>query len=291
MALAGGGVTAHAAIVARSLGLPMVVALGDEVARALPGSVCVVDGDAGTLVLSPGPARLDAANEAGRARERARRQAIVDRSLPAVTGDGRRVSVLANVAGREEVLAGLEAGAEGVGLLRTELSFLEAGTWPTAEEHRRALEPVLEPLAGLPATVRVLDFGGDKTPPFLRGGSARGLELLLGEPDALSAQLRAVLEAGAATRLRILLPMVRDAADVDAVRDLLRGELERTPELKRPQLGAMIETRRGGGASARDRRRLRLPQHRHQRPHALGARRRPLRARGRARTPPGASCA
>ena len=149
--------------------------------------------------------------------------------------------MLTNAAGRAEVEAGLAAGAEGVGLLRTELSFLEARDWPTEEEHLRALSPALELLPGLPATVRVLDFGGDKTPPFLAGTSRRGLELLLAHPDALAAQLRAVLAAGAPTRLRILLPMVRSAADVDAVRDILRAELAASPAIARPQLGAMIE--------------------------------------------------
>jgi phosphoenolpyruvate-protein kinase (PTS system EI component) len=113
--------------------------------------------------------------------------------------------------------------------------LLEAPAWPTEEEHTRLLAPVLAALAAQTATVRLLDFGGDKTPPFL-DGDERGIQLLLQHPDALRAQLAAVVAAGADTRLRILLPMVESAADVEAVRALL-------PESAGPvQLGAMVET-------------------------------------------------
>ena len=110
-----------------------------------------------------------------------------------MTADGRAVRLLVNAATAAEVTAGLRAGAEGVGLLRTELAFLEASTWPLEADHRRALAPVLAPLAGRVATVRVLDFGADKTPPFLAGIAARGLALLLEHPAALEAQLRAIV--------------------------------------------------------------------------------------------------
>ena len=122
--------------------------------------------------------------------------------------------MLANAATPAEVRAALEAGADGVGLLRTELAFLEANHWPTAPEHRRTLEPVLTLLRGQTATVRLLDFGGDKTPPFLKGVYGRGVELLLEDAEALSWQLEAILEAGAATELRVLIPMVTEPAQV-----------------------------------------------------------------------------
>src|SRR2546429_692268 len=114
--------------------------------------------------------RQAAARDATAARAAARHAAIEARSLPAVTTDGRELTVLANVASAAEVRAALDAGAEGVGLLRTELLCLDATRWPTGAEHRRVLRPVLAPLAGRVATVRVLDFGGDKLPPFLAAG-------------------------------------------------------------------------------------------------------------------------
>jgi phosphoenolpyruvate-protein kinase (PTS system EI component) len=131
------------------------------------------------------------------------------------------VRVLVNAATAAELEAGLAAGAEGVGLMRTELGFLDAHGWPGEAEHRRLLRPVLARLAGRTATVRVLDFGGDKLPPFLAGSSERGLALLLGEREALAAQLRAIAVEGSATDLRVLLPIAERAADVEAVRSLL----------------------------------------------------------------------
>jgi phosphoenolpyruvate-protein kinase (PTS system EI component) len=149
--------------------------------------------------------------------------------------------VLVNAATAAEARAGLAAGAEGAGLVRTELAFLDAAGWPDEAAHRRALGPVLAALAGRTATVRVLDFGGDKTPPFLRGADARGIALLLGAPAALEAQLRAIAEAGRGTGLRVLLPLVSGAAEVRACRALLERACAAagTPV---PPLGAMIET-------------------------------------------------
>ena len=231
IALARGGPTAHAAIVARGLGLPLVVGLGAGILEA-DGQI-VVDGGEGVVVLSPADDRVGAAADAQEARRAERAQALADRALPAVTRDGHRVRVLVNAATRAELDAGLAAGAEGVGLLRTELAFLDAETWPTEAQHRAAIAPVLQGLAGRTATVRVLDFGADKTPPFLAGTHERGLELLLAHPDALDAQLRAVVDAGRDTELRVLLPMVETAEQVHAVRARLPHGVS---------VGAMIET-------------------------------------------------
>jgi phosphoenolpyruvate-protein kinase (PTS system EI component) len=243
IALAAGAVTAHAAIVARSLGLPMVVAIGDELTAIADGEPIVVDGTGGTLVASPSLARATQARLAGKAREQARRRAASDRALPAITLDGRRVTVLANVASAAEVGVSLDAGAEGVGLVRTELAFLDSRAWPTEEQHRRELEPVLAPLTGRLATVRVLDFGADKAPRFLAGESARGIELLLQAPVALDAQLRAILAAGRRTDLRVLLPMVNSPDQVRATRAALHRAAEAVDDgITVPRLGAMIET-------------------------------------------------
>lgn len=239
IALAAGGVTAHAAIVARSLGLPMVVNVGTEILDADDGDPLVVDGGAGTIVRSPDAERLAEAEAARAQRSRARAAASRERDLPATTSDGRELSVLVNAAGAAEATAGIEAGAEGIGLLRTELAFLEARAWPTAADHARALGPVLERVRGRTATVRVLDFGGDKTPPFLRGESDRGIALLLRHPDALAAQLEAILATARDVGLRVMLPMVASAADVESVRSMLPG----------PALGAMIETREAAAAA------------------------------------------
>ena len=234
VALARGGTTAHAAIVARSLGVPMVVGAGDELLQLTEaGTPIVVDGDAGTVTVAPGGEARRRAQVAAATRWRERERALAARGLPAQTVDGRRIKVLANVATAAEVGVALPAGAEGVGLLRTELAFMDATRWPTEEDHRRALAPVLAPLENSVATVRLLDFGGDKTPPFLRGTAERGIALLIASPDALDAQARALEAVAAHTRLRVLLPMVEDPSQIEAVRALFAND---------PLVGAMIET-------------------------------------------------
>ncbi|HUR86913.1 MAG TPA: putative PEP-binding protein [Solirubrobacteraceae bacterium] len=239
IALARGSVSAHAAIVARSLGLPMVVGLGPAILDA--GGLVVLDGDEGTVVVEPGSARAGRARAAAERRTREHRRWTAERALPARTRDGHRIEVLANVAGEAEVAVALGYGAEGAGLVRTELSFLDAEAWPTEDEHLAALRPLLGALRGQVATVRVLDFGADKTPPFLAGAEARGLALLLRSPDALAAQLRAVLRAGRDCRLRVLLPMVEGSRELEEAAALLRRAAEDTGSAV-PPLGAMVET-------------------------------------------------
>jgi len=239
VALAGGGVTAHAAIVARSLGVPMVIGLGAGILDIEDREELVIDGYAGALYRQPDVARVAAARaETDRIRD-ARREAIAQRLDPAETKDGRLIRVLANAASVAEVVESIEQGAEGVGLLRTELLFLDAQGWPTQSQQASFLGPILAPLSGRIATVRLLDFGGDKTPPFLRGATGRGVELLLKNQDALRAQLAAMVAAGAGTRLRILIPMVTNPEQVRAVREMLAGILNGRTS---PQVGAMIET-------------------------------------------------
>jgi phosphoenolpyruvate-protein kinase (PTS system EI component) len=250
VALAGGAVTAHAAIVARSLGIPMVVGIGSEILEVTEAEPLVVNGDEGVAVRSPSLARATHARIAGESRARARECAAKHRDLPAITTDGRRLRILANVAGPSEVAVALDAGAEGVGLLRTELSFLEARAWPSQAEHERALAPTLQALGDRVATVRVLDFGGDKLPSFLRGARGRGIELLLDAPEAMEAQLSAILAVRASTELRLLLPMVSGPEQIVAVRQALAHTTEaQQQELSSPLIGAMIETPEAVGAA------------------------------------------
>jgi phosphoenolpyruvate-protein kinase (PTS system EI component) len=252
IALSNGAVTAHAAIVARSLGIPMTVQAGKELLEAGAGSALVVDGAEGEVVLDASPERLELAETASRARAHARAKERADSALPAVTADGRRIRVLVNAATPAEVAAGLAAGAEGAGLIRTELAFLDATGWPSRADHARMLRPLLAALGGSTATVRVLDFGGDKVPPFLRDDPRRGMELLLAHPGAFRAQLTAIAEVvggavarelaaepgGAAVRapeLRVLLPLARDLRDVTVTRAIVESLGVQV------RLGAMIE--------------------------------------------------
>jgi len=232
IALAEGAATSHAAIMARALGIPMAVGLGAAVLDLEDGVVLVVDGDTGSVTVAPAAGQLAAARRSVRARRRAAHALAADRALPAETLDGRRIRLLCNASTTAEAAAGLEAGAEGIGLLRTELAFLEWPAWPTEQEHVAALAPVLELLRGRPATVRTLDFGADKTPPFLAGIAERGLALTLAHASALAAQMRAIARTGEGTELRVLLPLVESGDQVRAVRSLVPGLT----------VGAMVET-------------------------------------------------
>jgi phosphoenolpyruvate-protein kinase (PTS system EI component) len=234
VALAAGGVTAHAAIVARSLGVPMVVELGREILAVRSGEDVVLDGDGGLLVRHPTRSRVSSADAHGLRRRHEREAARARRDEPAMTKDGHRVVVLANAATLAEVIEALEQGAEGVGLLRTELPFLDAAGWPSVGQQASFLTPILARLRDRTATVRLFDFGGDKTPPFLHGVTARGIKLLLEAPDELRKHVWAIIAAAAGARLRLLVPMVTRPEQVRAVRKLLEGS--------DALLGAMIET-------------------------------------------------
>ena len=234
IALAGGGVTAHAAIVARSLGLPMVVGLGAPLLEVADGEELVVDGDNGAVVRWPAAARIRSAKADAERTGQARDLAVSRRGESARTRDGHTIRVLANASTVAELREAMAQGAEGVGLLRSELLFLEATVWPRVEEQVRAMRPVLELLRAKTATVRLFDFGGDKMPPFLLGTSKRGIDLLLDHPERLREHVAAILEAGSGTRLRLLVPMVESPKQLDVVRAMLGSS--------RQELGAMIET-------------------------------------------------
>jgi phosphoenolpyruvate-protein phosphotransferase len=241
IALSGGGVTAHAAIVARSLGLPMVVGLGSQVLEIEDGEEVVVDGDAGVVVRRPSAERVSSARSATEHRRLQRETAVARRLEPAQTKDGRRIRVLANASTLAELEEATRQGAEGVGLMRTELLFLEASSWPSLQEQVNAFRPVLAQLAGQTATVRLFDFGGDKTPPFLHGIRARGVEVLLDAHDAMRTHLLAVVEAGRGCDLRILVPMVTSAAQMRAVRQALEGDAHVGPMIETPEAAARAD--------------------------------------------------
>jgi phosphoenolpyruvate-protein kinase (PTS system EI component) len=242
VALAGGGATAHAAIVARSLGIPMLTGLGEEVLELSDGVPVVLDAESGSLIDRPSSQRVHLATAEMGARALAAQRAHDLRDRPAVTIDGSRITVLANVASAQELEVALRAGAEGIGLLRTELAFLDAPGWPSEQDHTDALKPILAGLGDLPAAVRVLDFGADKSPPFLTNVPERGLELLLSNPDALVAQLRAIVLAAQDHDVRILLPMVAAPEQVAHVRALIQTVARELGGRRIPPLGSMIET-------------------------------------------------
>jgi phosphoenolpyruvate-protein kinase (PTS system EI component) len=231
----GGGASSHAAIIARGLGLPMLAG-ADEAVLAVPGGrPAILDGATGELIVDPpGGIRGDWSPRAG-ASGVAPRASRADG--PIHTADGELVMVLCNVASAAETRLGLAGGAAGVGLLRTEIPFMNARGWPDREAHLRRLRPILSLLKGCKAVVRLLDFSGDKIPSF---PGAAGLHALLAAPDALRDQLAAILEAGADTDLAVMIPMVRALDEVEHVRSELAAVAKRAGTAA-PPLGIMVE--------------------------------------------------
>jgi phosphoenolpyruvate-protein phosphotransferase len=268
IALAHGGATAHAAILARALRIPAVAGLGDEVLDAVPaGETLIVDGTQGLVVLRPTPTELEQAREQTRQQvaqaSAARTQAAAWRERSGQTRDGVAVKVLANVGSEAEARAAAESGAEGIGLLRTEFLFAERLTLPDAGQ-QAALYTALISVFGSPAapiTIRLLDAGADKPLPSLAGQvralpaeanpalGVRGIRLQLAFEDLLDTQLRGIVLAAARTRahLRVMVPMVATVGELRAVRTQLqaiRAQLSQSGLLADQPLpvGIMVET-------------------------------------------------
>jgi multiphosphoryl transfer protein len=225
IACAFGGPTSHAVILARALGLPAVVGAGAGLLAVPVGTPLALDGDAGTVTVAPPDEMLAAverrrdahALEAAAAREAA--------AAPAVTLDGVTVRVEANVAGPQDVPDAVAAGADGVGLLRTEFLFLGAATMPSEDEQAAAYEAVAAALDGRPLTIRTLDAGADKPLPYLALPAeanpflgVRGLRLSLRHPEQFRCQLRALFRVAAVHPLRVMLPMVSTVEELRQAR-------------------------------------------------------------------------
>jgi phosphoenolpyruvate-protein kinase (PTS system EI component) len=235
-----GGANSHAAIVARSVGLPLVTGVHPEVLDLPDHTSLLVNAETGHVVADPPEAEVAQAH-AAKARTDGRRAILAaERTEHNLTVDGQPFSLLCNVASDVEVRVGRDSAAEGIGLLRTELPFLEAEWWPSEAAHRRALRPVLTEAAGWPVTVRLLDFANDKVPPFLRGRRA-GLAALLDNPIALTDQLRAVLDVGRDAGVRLMVPMVSRVEELAAVRTLVDAVVAELG-VKPVPVGAMVET-------------------------------------------------
>jgi len=249
-----GGPTAHTAILARTMGLPAVVGAGAGVLSVAPGATVVLDGTTGCLVVEPDEATLASYRQSQAAADQLRAQSLSRAGEPAVTRDGRRVEVVANIGSVDEARAALDAGAEGVGLLRTEFLYLGRASLPGEEEQYRAYRAILEAMGSRPVILRTLDIGGDKELPYLELApepnpflGVRAIRLSLARPDLLHQQLRAALRAAPGHNLKIMFPMVATVAEVRAARQALgsaRDELqaEGQPLPERVEVGIMVET-------------------------------------------------
>jgi phosphotransferase system enzyme I (PtsI) len=244
-----GGPGSHAALLTRELGIPAVAQVAEDFDAVGPGDLLLVDGSSGIVIISPDEAteaqfksriaHLD--GESAPARERCRE--------PATTPSGQMIQVLANIGCQEDALLADRNGADGIGLYRTECLYLARKTPPSEDELYEEMRSAIHPFEGRPVSVRLLDAGGDKEIPFLNlprdvdpALGRRGIRLLLGYPDLINAQLRAILRLSREHDVRILVPLVTFAEEMEWVGEQLNQALSLVASDRRPPLGVLIET-------------------------------------------------
>jgi phosphotransferase system enzyme I (PtsI) len=256
-----GGSDGHTAIMLRALGVPAVLGVVGLTQNMRPGDVAVVDGSAGTVVLNPSAETLSSARQALAAFARARQKLARLRRLPAETLDGHLIELQANLEIPAELPLIAQAGAAGIGLLRSEFLFMNRETLPDEAAQAESYRMAIHAMAGDPVAIRVLDWGGEKevealvaagvVPELAEANPAlglRGIRLLLRHPELLETQLTAILRAALAGPVRIILPMVTNVAEVRTAREVyervqrrFRRRGERLPD-PLPALGIMVET-------------------------------------------------
>jgi phosphoenolpyruvate-protein phosphotransferase len=253
IATAAGSPTSHSAILARSLGIPAAVGLGEALLEVPEETALLLDGDAGVVYLEPEAELVAEYERKSAAREEAGREARAQAAQPALTRDGQRIEVVANIGSPDDVPVALTNGAEGVGLLRTEFLFLERDSMPSEDEQHAAYSRIAEALEGRPLVLRTLDVGADKPLPYVPTGpeanpflGVRGIRLALARPELLETQLRAVIRTAAEHPLRVMFPMVATLEEYRQARSTLervQEELEEagTPAPKELEVGVMIE--------------------------------------------------
>ncbi len=250
-----GGPTSHTAILARGLGIPAVVGTPLALDHVGNDTLLILDGGSGDVIIGPTLAELDRAKQHQANWLSTRTSQLSAAHEPAVTKDGHRVEVVANIGNTGDAKLAVEQGAEGVGLFRTEFLFLDRETMPTEEEQVTAYGKAFQIMEKRPVVVRTLDIGGDKAVNYLGVAAEpnpflgwRAIRMIRERPDVLESQLRALLVAGAEadTDLRIMLPMVSSLGEIKRAREILEEckvklaiEGKRIPD--HIQFGIMVE--------------------------------------------------
>jgi phosphotransferase system enzyme I (PtsI) len=249
-----GGKTSHTAIVARSLDIPAVVGARSASQLVRQDDWVIIDGDTGVMIVDPSPIILAEYGFKQRQAELERSRLNRLRHTPAVTLDGQKVELLANIELPEDAAAALKVGAVGVGLFRSEFLFMgRDGEMPDEEEQYQAYKRALEGMEGLPVTIRTLDVGADKPLDESRRDDAhlnpalglRAIRWSLAEPDMFRTQIRAILRAAAHGKVSLLIPMIAHASEIRqtlSLIDFARAELDnRGIAYGAAEIGAMIE--------------------------------------------------
>ena len=232
-----GGTTSHAAIIARSLDIPAITGIETRVLEIADGTVLILDGGRGTLKINPSDKLIEETETEQRILREEKERNFEAAMEPAITRDGKKVEVAANIGGVNDAIESVRLGGEGVGLLRSEFLFLDRLSAPSEEEQYRVYCNILEALDGRPLLVRTLDVGGDKPLPYLPMPEEenpflgqRGIRIGLEKPEIFRTQARAILRAGMQGKIRMMFPMI---STIDEIREA-KGMLEQ----ERKKLGA-----------------------------------------------------
>ena len=248
-----GGPTSHTAILAKALGIPAVVALGETVLDLQTGQPVLVDAFAGEVTVNPSDAQVVSFSLRKQQNDAQAGRDIQATFEPAVTRDGVRVEIAANIGNAADAESAVAHGAEGVGLFRTEFLYLNSKSLPTIDQQVQAYRQVITILNGRPLVVRTMDIGGDKTVDYLGIKKEpnpflgwRGIRMISEKPDLLRDQFYALLKAGLGTDLRIMVPMVSGVDEVIQARALFEEALTRIKDEIRGisgevQFGMMVE--------------------------------------------------
>jgi phosphocarrier protein FPr len=248
IATAHGTGTSHAAILARGLGIPAVVGLGEGVLAVAEGVVLLLDGDAGVVEVDPPEAAVAEAESRREAAAARAREARARALAPATTRDGTPIEVAANLGAPGDAPEAMALGADGVGLLRTEFLFLDRERLPDEDEQLAAYREIAAALEGRPLVVRTLDVGADKPLPAVQQEpednpflGRRGIRLALTQPELLRVQLRAVLRAAAEYPIKVMFPMVTTLAEYRAARAIVEQVREELGGPEQIEVGVMVE--------------------------------------------------
>jgi phosphotransferase system enzyme I (PtsI) len=249
-----GGRTSHTAIVARAMGIPAVVGLGNITAEVSPGDTVIIDGNRGVIIVNPDEDQLAEHRELGRKQLQFEEQLQSIATLPAQTVDGHQVSLWANIEFPEDIDGALTRGAEGIGLYRTEFLYpAKTDHEPTEEDHYETYTDALRRLAGRPLVIRTLDLGADKYTqervanpernPFL---GDRSIRMCLHDIPMFKRQLRAIMRASVLGDVRIMFPMISTLMELRQAKMILSDVMEELEEEDIPfrreiSIGIMIE--------------------------------------------------
>ncbi|MFA6092376.1 MAG: phosphoenolpyruvate--protein phosphotransferase [Elusimicrobiota bacterium] len=250
-----GGRTSHTALLAQSLKIPAVVGLSDASHRIRTGDEIILDGDQGLVIIHPSPEAVAKYYKTRQKHLKAEEALDNLRGVPAVTADGHRIKMMANLDSPDDLKALLALKTDGVGLFRTEYLYLNRDAAPGEEEQLQAYRQAAKALEPLPLVIRTADIGGDRSAPlgldlpqnevnpFL---GLRGIRLFLRHPELLKTQFRAILKCSSAGHVRVMLPMVSSMHEVRSARKILMQVQEdlAAEGVKLPaktELGIMIE--------------------------------------------------